>query len=199
MTNKELDRHNHLLARELGYNPYGEGIYQWHWSENLLHPMRKQGEYDYKADPETGIIQALPVYELRKLCPHLNRQWVLCMWMPVPSEEEWRRQFGSNLEWPRRGYLAPTNVDLPEGQQPTDLIHGRTWTELIIGMYQEHRKKRFIDHLLDGEKIVESRERDKDNVRSDMIDDMLLPFGHVPGRKDHVSLPSVGVKNKGEL
>ncbi len=89
-TNKTVRQSNDLLARELGRLPDGQGKYRWIWSEDqrLMHPMKLLDKHDYKANPDTGLIEVHPVYALRKMCLNATQQWVLCLWIDSPPEHE---------------------------------------------------------------------------------------------------------------
>lgn len=191
---KSLERENELLAVELG-REHGHARYQWQFSENCYLPMRdRDGKRDQVADYKTGLIEVRDRFELRKTAPHLNRQWVLCRWMDPGDEAVWKSIFGAFVQYPRNGYYAPTNVELAEGISPWDSSEeGQTLTWYVIHEFKEQEKKTYADHLREGEVIVERREADKERLMEDMILDLRLPFGHVPGIKgDGVSLPTPG-------
>ena len=76
---KHLTRENKLLLNELG-SEHGHQRYKWCWSEDLMMPMRVPGEFDYRANPLTGVIEAKYRYEMRKTNPFLVNQWVLGRW-----------------------------------------------------------------------------------------------------------------------
>jgi hypothetical protein len=185
-------RLNDRLGADLGRNPKGQPLYRWMYSEDeaLLHPMRVPGEYDFKADPETGIILAHPVYKLRKLCVNLDKQWVLCHWMPSPSEDEWRRQFGYWLEWPKGGMYYPTNVDLDPGVVPCERINLAAITSI-----RQHRLKSPVDAAIEARDAINERERKEKADLFDEIRNDCTTYDHVPGRKDSVNYPTGLVHN----
>src|SRR5690349_10640414 len=120
MNATQLEKLNDIFGRELGRTESGRPNYAWLWSEDsrLKHGMRVPDKYEFKADPETGILAAQPVYETRKLCMTANNVWVLCHWIESPSQDEWIRLFGYRLEWPKGGQYWPTNVKLDPGETP---------------------------------------------------------------------------------
>src|SRR5689334_10159649 len=103
MVNRKLERCNALLARELGQDS-ARPLYQWRWSEDLTVKMQKKDQpFEYRANRETGLIEPVPVYETRRMCPLLKNQWVLCRWLQTPSEQEWVALFGRVVPWPGGG------------------------------------------------------------------------------------------------
>lgn len=182
----DLRKENEKLAIAHGYKG-GKPNYRWEFSENLYFPHRKEPlEYDYVAN-DAGIIMAQPVFELKKMCPRLNRQWVLCRFMEPCSETAWKNIFGSKVEWPRNGYYAPTNVELDESISPWDTDSAYTsMTDMLIGMITHDRNKSIREWNDEGERIVEYREKDLDRQRSDQIDDLIFPYPnspHIPGQR----------------
>lgn len=186
MTDKTISRLNDVLGRELGRNQYGESKYRWVHSESpeLLHPMRVEG-YDYKAN-EQGLIVAAPKYQLRKKCLLLNDQWVICRWVAPTSEDEWRRLYGYSLEWPSRGELAPTNVDMAPGMVPTEADNARAI--FCIRQMLDTRVAAQMAALKDAEAKKETKRKQDDY---DRIREELTTYDHVPGMKGAVSYPSV--------
>lgn len=164
----------------------GFASYQWQFSENLFFPFRKGTEWDYQAN-EAGILIAVPVFELKKMVPWCHRQWILCRFVPPPSETRWKNQFGSKVDYPRNGYYAPTNVELDSGISPWDCDSGSaSITDILIKMAANDRAKTAAQLDSEGEAILAKREAALDQRRSDMIEDLLIPFPnspHVPGTR----------------
>jgi hypothetical protein len=147
-------RENELLARELGYE-FGNQRYCWAWSEDLVMPMimlteENRIEYDYhcacginvsahNAACEFSVPRAK--WEMRKLAPRLQDQWVMCRWMkPECAQADWEHMFGS-VPYPAGGYRVPIGdtgktIALKPGQTPY-----RQTTELIIRHIKEHFTK----------------------------------------------------------
>lgn len=177
---------NNALGMELGRNLYGEPKYRWAHSESpeLLHPMRVEG-YDMTASP-SGLIVAAPKFVMRKKCLTLNNQWVICRWVEPISEDEWRRLYGYSLEWPNRGELAPTNVDMPPGVTPSENDNARAIA--AIRQMLDTSVSAQIAALRDQQ---EKRERDTRRRNYEEIREELTTYDHVPGRKGQVSYPSV--------
>lgn len=191
---KQLDRINDELAIGLGYEQ-GKPRYQWKHSNECWLAMRdKDNKRDYIADPATGLIQVKAVYVKRNICPTLTNQWVLCKWLDPGPEDSWTNTFGKFVEYPAQGYYAPTNVSLDPGIKPWDRSEeGQSLAQYIIQEFKRQEAKTYADHLREGEEIVARREADKDRQLEDMILDLRLPFGHVPGSKEGgVSLPTPG-------
>lgn len=185
MTKSQLSHLNNRLARDLGRSPTGLPLLKWAFSEDLTHPMRVPG-FDM-VDSPGGIAVAQPRYEVRKMNPFFDHQWVVCRWeAPIP-EDEWLAVFGTQMVWPRAGEYYPTNVALPRGAEPNI-----TWTERVIEAERERRGKTFRDHEAEIDQGLALQERRTRGRISDIVSDAMTAFGNVPGtRSGGVSFPSV--------
>ena len=177
----------------------GRAAYRWEFSENLFFPFRKEPpEYDYVADPATGIIAAHPVFELKPMCPFLHRQYVLCRFMAPPDETTWKRTFGTKVAYPDRGYYAPTNVELDPGVSPWDCgpDTSETITDIVIKMATRDRARSVREWNAQAEEIEARQEREQDAKMNAILDDATyIPFvdnsPHIPGKRGgSVSFPS---------
>ncbi len=195
--NIKIRRLNERLAQDLGRTALGHGLYKWQWSEHpsMQHPMRKMradGEvvYDFVADPQSGLINAQPVYELRKMCLTAQDQWVLCHWIDSPSEDEWRRLFGYRLEWPRNGQYYPTTVMLDPGVEPCIAL-----TQAAIDGIRQHRSISAAEDTRRAEEALEKRDAASKANLYDRIRNDLPTYDHIEGTKDAISYPSWGKEN----
>lgn len=197
MRNKELRKCNAILAAEHGHTG-GMPNFRWENSEDLLFPRReldanKQALWEYSANAE-GLILCLPKFKTDKMCPWLHNQWVLCRYMPPPTETVWKDTFGTQVEYPKNGYYANTNISLDRGIAPWDTDGGGiSLTSMVSKMAMREREKTYAQHYQDGVDAVEHREKETDRKLEDMILDLRLPFAdapHVPGKKQSVSLPA---------
>jgi hypothetical protein len=191
--NNSILKLNTRLAADLGRVATGQGLYKWQWSEDpcMQHPMRVQGEYEYKANPETGIIAAGPVYTLRKMCLTADHQWVLCHWIEVPSESEWRKLFGYNLEWPRNGQYYPTTVVLDPGVEPCIEL-----TQTAIDCIRQQRNVSPAEVERRAAETIEKKDARNKVQLYDRIRNDLPTYDHVEGAKDAISYPSWGTKEE---
>lgn len=180
---KEL---NALLGGDLGRTAAGAPIYKWIWSEDpcLLHPMRSE-KNDYVTDHMTGLVKIVPLYTMRKMCLVADKQWVLCEWIMAPSEDEWRRAFGYELEWPKGGQYYPTNVSLDKGQEP-DLV----LTQTAIDCIRQCRAKSGARVAREAEEALDKKEAAEKDHLFETIREECTTYDHVPGSKDQVSYPS---------
>ena len=182
----EVARLNDELGRVLGRTDDGHPLYAWMGSEDprLLHPMWT-GQFDYKADAQSGLLRAVPIYVLRKMCLAAENQWVLCHYIASPSEEEWREQFGCSLEWPRKGQYYPTNVALDPGAWPEVAIN-----QAAIESINQNRSKtprEVADACADA---MDKGERQEKERLYETIREACTTYDHVPGRCDQVSYPN---------
>lgn len=183
---REVRRLNELLGAELGRVNVIFPLYKWIWSEapELLHPMRN-GQ-DYVTDHITGLVKIIPMYTLRKMCLTADQQWVLCHWIESPPEDEWRRIFGYELEWPKGGQYYPTNVTLDPGQAPDDGL-----TDTVISCIRECRKVSAAQVEREGTEALNKKEAAAQVKLFEEIREECTTFDHVPGRKDQVSYPAL--------
>lgn len=185
-----LDRENDKLRIAHG-STGDQPNYKWEFSENLYFPFRKEPpEYDYIANEATGIIEAKPVFELKKMCPFLNRQWVLCRFMAPPTETVWKRTFGTKVEYPAKGYYAPTNVELDPGIGPWDTgpDTSATLTDIVIRMAANDRARSAREWDEQAEEIERRGEKAADEKMNTILDDAThIPFvdnsPHIPGKR----------------
>lgn len=181
-----IDQLNKRLGAELGRNPHGGGLYEWHRANTLLRPVLT-GHMAIDPAPGSLLSTVEPVYEARPMMPELGSRWALCLWNDAGSAQDWHRQFGNRTEWPKRGYYAPTNAVLNEGEEPN-----LDTTIAVIGMVRNDRARTMADLMADGDAIVERQERADYTWRDDAIGGCLPAFGNwKPGaRCGGVSLPT---------
>lgn len=182
---------NLLLAQELGRNPHGLGVYEWRYSEDWVRTKRSFSvqdgqlvpEFDYVANPETGILEAKPKYVLEKVCVTLQNQWLMSIWLPSEDFSEWRAKYGDALEWPKHGDYWPVShptgvVCLEQGLTPTRDI---TW-EFI---YQAKKDRGLTD--AEFEENYDKKTKSKDDAMSDRmmgtIMDVLPVYEGIPGSR----------------
>ncbi len=178
---------NGRLGAELGRSPDFKPLYCWMFSEDgrMQHPMRVPDVYDYKAN-EHGVIEALPVYTLRKMCLTAEKQWLLCHWIASPPEDEWRRLFGYHLEWPKGGQYYPTNVVLGVDEEPNEIL-----TQTVIDFIRLDRNKKASEVERELLEAADKKEAaDKERLREE-IREVCTTYDHVPGHRDQVSYPAV--------
>ena len=190
MASQDLKKENEKLRAAHGETG-GQPNYKWEFSENLYFPFRKEpATYDYVANQTTGLIEARPVFELKGMCPHLHRQWVLCRFIPPPNENTWKNTFGTKVDYPSKGYYAPTNVDLLEDVAPWDMNQGgESITDIIIGMANRDRNRTIEEWDAQSEAILAQRESARDSEMDAIIDNVsYIPFAekapHIPGSRN---------------
>lgn len=191
---EHVEKLNDLLRQELGHPPYA-----WKWSEDMTHWMRAihddgTPKFDYKADRNTGLILAQPVYEPRNLCLNLENQWVLCRWMPPDlNEHQWSMVFGTSMQYPRNGRWIPCDpIHLDKGVNPTKSI---TWE--VIYCFRRQREKTQADVINEAQEAIEKRDRNRYNHILDQIKDAAPAMAGVPGKKGHYSFGGIAEESQG--
>jgi len=177
---RRVNKLNEILGANLGRNQFGEPLYKWCFSEDLLHPMalieEREGEgwfpvLEYVADPKSGLIKAQQKFQLRKECPTLNNQWVLCKWLPPVDPDEWRRQFGHSMEWKSRGDYAPISANgsgnyaaLDPHELPTEAT---TWSAIEV-----INRNRSVNHRQRDYEDQRRMDKHEATMKANMLDDM---------------------------
>jgi hypothetical protein len=189
---REVARLNDELGRVLGRTEDGQPLYSWIHSEDarLLHPMWT-GQFDYKADMQSGLLRAEPIYILRKMCLAAENQWVLCHYLASPSEEEWREQFGCSLEWPRKGQYYPTSVSLDPGAWPEASIN-----QAAIESINQNRSQTPREVADACATAMDKGEREEKERLYETIREACTTYDHVPGHCDQVSYPNTQEKKE---
>jgi len=114
---KQIRSLNETLGIELGRNPFGRSMYEWKYSESWIRPKRVFAmiddklvpEYDYFANPETGILEPRPAFSTEKVCLTLENQYVMSIWVASEDFATWRERYGDDLEWPKQGDYWPVS------------------------------------------------------------------------------------------
>lgn len=173
-----LDTHNDLLRAELGVNPDGDQIYRWTRAGELTY-LSWDGSYDYTA-LDTGLLVPTKHLEQRKILPHLDDgQWVLVFWEPQPRDFWF--QFGKSL-------YGNTNVYLDPGVAPWTSYKGISFTQYVVGLIKEQRRKTRADW--DNELLDKDTKRQKNQIEhhKDVIGECFTAFAGLPGKRGgHVS------------
>ena len=193
----ETERLNDLLGRELGRNPYGEPIFVWSWSEDLMWPAYKTGKMTTKAvsapiigtDQVETVEMTVPEYRQDRMCARLKDQWVITKWNPPESLERWQSTF-PGADWPARGYRIHTNASLPRFPGGPTLPNTGD-TEFFIQTMREQRSMSFEDRLADMQRAADMKDLVERNALEDELRDMVPAFvnGRPGKRGGYVSTP----------
>lgn len=179
-------RQNDLLRAELGDNPR----YAWRWSEELIHVLEVldlDGNPIYvQGTTPGGIITMVPKTEKKKLLPMHQNQWIVCALVEVNALDGSIQGTGNHAWIPVSG---PSGVVcLPENEKPTIVF-----TQSIIDTVRLERSKSATEFGVEYEEHQRKREKDRWNRIYDEIRNESTAFFNVPGRRGHVSFPSVTV------
>lgn len=186
MTKQEkhrIEKCNDLFDRELGAYRF-----KWKWGTDLEISMRSIDvdtgtmKYDYKANPQTGLVEALPIYTRRKACPAVVGLWVVCQFVPPCGESEFRAKFGTMLEYPRNGVWNP----IKDSALKPGILPSKETTEFCIKGIRAHFAE-FDKALEDSIKQQEIDEITGKLNRKYKFKDEMPAFGVIPGKKSTVS------------
>lgn len=207
-TNKEVQKLNALLKRELGEAPNGDAKFRWIFSEDLIREM-VTGEFDYVCGCGVNVrvhsalcsqvVAPRVKTERRKLYRDLNRQWVLCFWKAPPDRATWINAFGNASTYPSRGSYWAVSYNGPivrDGfkkyiSMKPDCLPTERITLAFVGAYRDGLKK--SQREMDAEAVAAMEREDQRGraERLDAIKDILGPFPQgITGKRGHgVSLP----------
>lgn len=181
-----IEKLNALLVSELGTAPR----YAWMHSRNLYMSVQKivtgengpEPQYDYSANPDTGLIELRPVYINMPMLPAHPNSWVLCRFVPADQEAIFKQRFGVRVEYPRDGIWQPI---MPTIMRP-EFSPTSTDTWKMIHAVREER--RVIKQFLDGAEEEQNRRDESDFQRNkDMFRDAFTAGLDKPGTKGSTS------------
>ncbi len=168
---------NVLLRQELGDRD--GGVYGWKWSESLTREMDAINDdgtpiYDYLPS-ESGLLVAKPRKVARKMCLNTDHQWVLCKYLIPPLVEE-------------PTWFPCDPIYLDRGVEPDAQL---TWQ--VITSIRRQRSAREHGRAEDSQLADALQERDRKKVDELQvaISDARPAFLAIPGKKEHVSFPTV--------
>lgn len=181
---KAIRRMNRILERELGSNPR----YSWIWTNDLHHVMEvidKDGKPEYVEQlSPAGLYVMTPKTERRLLMPFHQERWTLCALVEVNDRDGSIHGTGSCAWVPISGANGP--VTLEPNEYPT-----LETTNYVAAAIRQERS-RSVEEVTEGwEKAQAKKEQDRWKRMYDEIRDSCTAFYNVPGRKGHVSFPSI--------
>jgi hypothetical protein len=190
---KKVRELNDLLRSELGSNPR----YAWRWSEHLLHVMEvvdDDGNPQYvESKSPAGLTVLTPKTAIRKLLPFHDHCWILCALVDMNPDTASTVAInrdgaiygtGSHAWMPVSGSSGP--VHLGPFEEPE-----LATTNFIIGQIRDERSKSVDEVTGQWTDEMARKEKARWNKAYDEIRDAATAYFNVPGRKAHVSFPSV--------
>lgn len=188
ISQKKLNELNELLGQELGRNRFMEPLYKWQFSDNYFHKMVLAGKRDFEEvivrdengnDSGKKLVVLKRVTAIRKMCPTLDGQWLITRWKWSP-ESEWRKAFGSDLEYPPRGMYFPVDgTPLRRGLEPD---RGINWA--FIHAMRKQLNTSLADMERETEMALDREEKASGDLMEDKIGDLTTAFGNpFPGKR----------------
>jgi len=167
---------NQKLKDALGVAPNGDPMFAWkHASELAIRQLWKDG-YQNTYEMHDGTTMRRPA-----------NQWAVAAWQEPPyTLSQHRAVFGDTMPYSRRGRYCPSDVRMPIGVEPTE-----RYTDLVIDAVKRRRYMSELEKQRHFMELDEKSEAETHRVCQDIIQDSMLPFGHVPGAKDHVSIGGI--------
>ncbi len=184
MTTEEIiERENALLRTELG----SRVVHAWKHSSKLVFRIQEirdgSPQWDFKANPKTGLIELAPKYVDRLMLPRTPDSWLLARYTAADQEEVFMQRFGTRVEYPAGGIWQPIEVTaLRPG-----LIPNRTDTWEMIKAVRENAAA--VREWFENSEANQNRREAQDAARfGDMCRDKFTVGMEIPGTKGAVSL-----------
>jgi hypothetical protein len=187
MEPKLLAELNGRLAAEFGRNDFGEPNYKWSLTQDLGgfehkgHAAPKQ-IVSANGDPLWAVESRFERFTVADIVG--KDRWALSKWT-YTRRGEWMAIFGTSWPWPARGEYHMVGSPMPDGEEP---CHKATetlifWLRIHLGMTLEDHEQELLVKL-------DEKKRAERGPVEDEIHDSFFAFDHLPGAKDHVSLPT---------
>ena len=111
---QQIAEENRLLRSELGTSP----LYEWKHASTLFFRVQKiipsdgtaagfDPQYEYKANPKTGLVELAPIYVDMPMLPMQMKSWVLARYCAADQEQAFKQRFGVRVEYPANGIWQP--------------------------------------------------------------------------------------------
>lgn len=181
----EISKLNNLFGERYRKNPFGNPLFKWVLNTELWHPMRtgqEVAETSLVGVNGQPLVNVIPVFQKRlQLLKHdkdgsLAEVWVLAKWFsPELSEHQWEKLFGTQLQYPTRGYYIMI-FHLPIGQKPS-----RALTEEVIASLKKTESITDEEYQRQIEREEAEDERVYDNFAHSVITNALPAFCRIPG------------------
>ena len=189
-TQKEVDRQNDILRRDLGHP-----VYAWRWSDSLFITMADMTQDEagnkiikkaIKQDLKSGLFTMTNTYTRKLMVPSLPHRWVLCRQVfPDVDDGRWGETFGADPDQMRNGIWLPctNNRGVTTALEPwkTPAIDD---TNYIIGCI---RAERDMPRNYEEQFAENQRKQEQENIATmtDKFIDKAPAFGGIPGKKTH--------------
>lgn len=189
---EQIEIENDLLRTELGVRP----LYAWKHSKTLFFRVQKivtsstaangvEPQYEYRANPATGLIELSPIYVDMPMLPILPDSWLLCRHVPADQEAVFRQKFGTRVEYPAGGVWQPIQITaLRPG-----VIPSRTDTWNMVRAVRQNAIA--VREFFDGAEERQNKQEKRDAANfGQMARDKFTAFMEVPGKKGATSFPT---------
>ncbi len=180
---KDVIKLNSRLRSDLGANP----LYNWRWSDDLLHVMDVVDEDGSPKYVETitpaGVICLTPATLTRPLLPYNEHCWALCALLELNNKDGELQGTGNH------GWVPVSGGDGPVALFPFEKPNLET-TVYVIGAIHSERVKTATQKGEEWDAEMARSEKAKWNLAYDQIRDAATAFYSIPGEKHHVSFPS---------
>lgn len=187
---KLIEEENNLLRSELGSNP----LWAWKQASKLFFRVQKllpsetaasgmEPQYDYKVNPETGLVELKPIYVDMPMLPLRMGCWVLARYVEANQEFAFKQKFGDRVEYPAGGIWQPIDVTAlrpgitPKRMDTWNMIHAVRANNIAVREYFDHAE----------EKQDKQRVADRNNF-IDRCRDRFTVGMEIPGTKGGVSI-----------
>lgn len=192
----KVEQLNNVIGRDLGCNPYGEPLFKWFISRELMWPAFKTGRQIYKdvwvpiiggGDALTHVL--VDEYQQDIQCHKIDpNQWLIAKWCPAEELDDWQAKF-PGAPYPARGYYIQTNASLPScpgGSTIPDIQETERFVRLVK-LQRSQSAKETCEQMIE---LDEKKDKSNKQEVRDEIADMVPAFAKEPGKRgNEVSVP----------
>lgn len=145
-----------------------------------------------------GLTLACVKFMRVKVDPTIENVYVLCTWLPPPSESSWANMYGSFRYYPREGRYVPIDINGHKHTLPYPPFE--TTARVVVKMVRDHEtNKRARAEAQEAKNALREMKKTEDftppqnskwQQYRDHFKDTMTRNGHLPGTKDSVSYAS---------
>lgn len=197
-SSRAIERYDRMMLADLGSHP----VYQWKWSEDLIHVMDEVNPTDGKpilTPVPCGSIYAVQQQKTTRRWPGIWHQWVICALIELNADDG--AVHGTGIAaWVPVYDRRSRPVCLPENQMPNQAATEsfiqqvrkmRTRDAEELGQFEDMHKPATVpmDESERNTQLISRAEKKKFDIYKDAMKDGFTAFGEEPGKKGSTMFP----------
>lgn len=187
---KEIQKLNEWIGQELGITPYGDPLYKWEWSNDVMWPAFATGKFKQHSTEGGLLVMANEYVQL----PQTDKRdcWMVTKWFGPDDLPDWESQF-PGAPYPSRGFRIFTDWYNDPGKNPSFED-----TQKLIWALRSQRDMTQKELEADMEAEMSKKERAESSIADDAIEDCIPAFVNpTPGKRGgDVSIPYTNFDRK---